>query len=131
MLGRLSLRARLVLGVIALAATGLAVADVATYTSLRSFLVHRLHGSVAASAHSLAESISHHGRSDPGELDQLAGSVPGVSVGIRTPAGKTTWDAAGARPDETPPPAPRITGTIAPDHTVEVGAVSGSTRYRT
>ena len=36
---RLSLRARLVLGVIALAAVGLIAADVATYTSLRSFLV--------------------------------------------------------------------------------------------
>ena len=37
-LGRLSLRARLVLGVIVLAAVGLAVADIATYASLRSFL---------------------------------------------------------------------------------------------
>ena len=38
---RLSLRARLVLGVIVLAAVGLAVADVATYASLRSFLIDR------------------------------------------------------------------------------------------
>ena len=41
MLRRLSLRARLVLGVIVLAALGLAAADVATYTSLRSFLLDR------------------------------------------------------------------------------------------
>jgi two-component system OmpR family sensor kinase len=41
LLGRLSLRARLVLGVIALAAIGLTAADVATYASLRSFLVQR------------------------------------------------------------------------------------------
>jgi len=40
-LRRLSLRARLVLGVIVLAALGLAAADVATYTSLRSFLLDR------------------------------------------------------------------------------------------
>jgi len=40
-LGRVSLRTRLVLGVIVLAALGLAVADIATYTSLRSFLFHR------------------------------------------------------------------------------------------
>lgn len=39
---RLSLRARLLLGVVALAAAGLAAADVATYTSLRSFLLHRV-----------------------------------------------------------------------------------------
>ena len=41
MFSRLSLRARLVLGVIVLAAAGLTVANVATYTSLRSFLLDR------------------------------------------------------------------------------------------
>src|SRR5436190_22183312 len=45
----MSLRARLVLGVIVLAAVGLAVADVATYTSLRSFLVHRADSTLDAS----------------------------------------------------------------------------------
>jgi hypothetical protein len=37
----LSLRARLILGVIALAAAGLVAADLVTYTSLRSFLISR------------------------------------------------------------------------------------------
>jgi two-component system, OmpR family, sensor kinase len=41
-LRRLSLRARLVLGVFVLAAVGLTIADVATYTSLRSFLLDRV-----------------------------------------------------------------------------------------
>ncbi len=41
MLSRLSLRARLLVGVVLLAALGLVVADVATYGSLRSFLVSR------------------------------------------------------------------------------------------
>ena len=41
MFSRLSLRARLVLGVIVLAAAGLTVANLATYTSLRSFLLDR------------------------------------------------------------------------------------------
>ena len=45
-LGRLSLRARLLLGVIALAAVGLVAADVATYTSLRSFLLDRTDSSL-------------------------------------------------------------------------------------
>jgi len=40
-LSRLSLRARLLLGVVCLAALGLAAADIATYGSLRSFLVTR------------------------------------------------------------------------------------------
>jgi two-component system OmpR family sensor kinase len=44
----MSLRARLVLGVIVLSAIGLAVADVATHTSLRSFLLHRVDSSLAA-----------------------------------------------------------------------------------
>jgi two-component system OmpR family sensor kinase len=42
MLRQLSLRTRLVLGVVVLAAAGLAAADAATYTSLRSFLVQRV-----------------------------------------------------------------------------------------
>ena len=42
MLSRLSLRARLLLGVVILVALGLGAADVATYGSLRSFLLHRV-----------------------------------------------------------------------------------------
>src|SRR5438445_294541 len=49
-----SLRARLVLGVIVLAALGLAIADVATYASLRSFLFHRTDSTLQA-AHPIVE----------------------------------------------------------------------------
>ena len=52
MLKRLSLRARLVLGVIVVAALGLAIADVATYTSLRSFLIQRTDSSLDQDEHS-------------------------------------------------------------------------------
>jgi two-component system, OmpR family, sensor kinase len=45
---RLSLRARLLLGVVLLVALGLAAADVATYDSLRSFLLHRVDVSLEA-----------------------------------------------------------------------------------
>ncbi|HEX7310716.1 MAG TPA: HAMP domain-containing protein, partial [Gaiellaceae bacterium] len=48
MLARLSLRTRLVLGVLVLAAAGLAVADAATYTSLRSFLTQRVDNTLDA-----------------------------------------------------------------------------------
>jgi two-component system, OmpR family, sensor kinase len=41
-IGRLSLKARLILGVIVLAGVGLAAADIATYASLRSFLYQRV-----------------------------------------------------------------------------------------
>jgi two-component system OmpR family sensor kinase len=47
-LQRLSLRTRLVLGVLVLAAAGLAVADAATYTSLRSFLIQRVDNTLEA-----------------------------------------------------------------------------------
>ena len=42
MLSRLSLRARLLLGVIAIASVGLVTADVATYAALKSFLIDRV-----------------------------------------------------------------------------------------
>lgn len=48
MIRRLSLRARLILAVIALAAVGLLVADVVTYSSLSSFLVHRTNSTLDA-----------------------------------------------------------------------------------
>ena len=41
-MSRLSLRARLVLGVLAVGVVGLVAADIATYTSLRSFLLQRV-----------------------------------------------------------------------------------------
>jgi two-component system, OmpR family, sensor kinase len=47
-LSRLSLRARLLLGVVLLVALGLAAADIATYDSLRSFLLHRVDVSLEA-----------------------------------------------------------------------------------
>ena len=50
---RLSLRARLLLAVVALAAVGLLVADVATYSSLRSFLLDRTDSTLDETAHTL------------------------------------------------------------------------------
>ncbi len=56
MFSRLSLRARLLLGVVALAAVGLTAADVATYSSLRSFLIHRTDSSLN-DAHRAVEGV--------------------------------------------------------------------------
>ena len=60
-MARLSLRARLVLGVIVLAAAGLAVAGAVTYTSLHSFLVDRTDRSLQESSIAFAKP-SRHGR---------------------------------------------------------------------
>ena len=76
MLSRLSLRARLLLGVVLLAALGLVAADVATYTSLRSFLLHRVDAGLAL------------GHGDPGGPPAGAPPPQGVDwVGIRPLAG--------------------------------------------
>ena len=45
---RLSLRARLLIAVAAVALVGLVAADIATYTALRSFLVDRVDESLTA-----------------------------------------------------------------------------------
>ncbi len=77
MLQRLSLRARLVLGVLLLAAAGLAAADIVTYTSLRSFLIQRTDNTLDADH----DSFRHRGGFGPG------GRGPG-GFGGRGPGGQ-------------------------------------------
>jgi hypothetical protein len=83
-LASLSLRARLVLAVIALAAVGLVVADLVTYSALRSFLVDRVDRSLSDTAHSI--------RGGPG-FEQGRGrggprpAGPGVLVQVRSASG--------------------------------------------
>jgi two-component system OmpR family sensor kinase len=62
---RLSLRARLLLGVIVLAALGLAAADIATYSSLRSYLVSQTDEQLEA-AHPAIEDAIFGGQGGPG-----------------------------------------------------------------
>ena len=101
MIGRLSLRARLVLGGIALATVGLVLADAATYLLLRSSLVDRTDSTLAQDAHSVRG--RDHGPPGP----------PGLFVQFRTIDGTTVL----ATPD-TPRyigeagPSPRLPNTI-------------------
>jgi two-component system, OmpR family, sensor kinase len=131
-LRRLSLRARLVLGVIVLAALGLGAADVATYTSLRSFLIDRTNSTLDSLQHAFGQ---------PG----FAGSGPGqppVYIQLRAANGTTilaqqsspTFDADGERSP------PKLPATISlagakqrgPDlvRYFDVPTVSGDDRYR-
>jgi two-component system OmpR family sensor kinase len=81
-LHRLSLRARLVLGVIVLAAAGLLAADLATYSSLRSFLVDQTDSSLDQ-AHGAVE-LARNGPADEGEHHRpVAGAVRGYCVQVR------------------------------------------------
>jgi two-component system OmpR family sensor kinase len=84
-LSRLSLRARLVLGVIVLAAAGLAVANIATYTSLRSFLLDRTDQSLRDTGGGLEHFITDRGCEDHGPAPR--GAEPGDFVQLRSAAG--------------------------------------------
>jgi two-component system, OmpR family, sensor kinase len=147
----LSLRARLILGVVALAAAGLAVADVATYTSLSSFLVSRTDDSLDA-AHTSVEAALRGpdggpgGRGRPGgfsghslDIDHLTAAAPGDYVELRKVNGSVV--VAGRAPQfsgaaQTPPPRLpaeiKLTLSLGPDRVAyfTVPARSGGSRYR-
>jgi two-component system, OmpR family, sensor kinase len=103
MLQRLSLRARLLLAVLVVAAVGLVAADVATYRALSSFLVDRTDSSLEDSAHSIRR---------PG--GERAGP-PGVAVQVRSADGTTVLVTLPTIviPGEGEP-APKLPGTILP-----------------
>ena len=91
---RLSLRARLLLAVAALAAVGLLVADVATYSSLRSFLLDRTDSTLDETAHTLRR---------PGPGGGIRSAPPGTFVQVRSldgwaPSGMGCLPPAGTSP---------------------------------
>jgi len=144
-LRRLSLRARLLLGVIALAAVGLVAADVVTYSKLQSFLVDRTDASLDA-AHQAVEGAllrppgdDHHGGASG--IDALTAAAPGDYVQLRRLDG--TVVASGAVPqfsNTTRPPPPQLPATIEIPQSTEPGgdrvsrfdapATTGDGRYR-
>jgi two-component system, OmpR family, sensor kinase len=132
---RLSLRARLVLGVIVLCAAGLAVANVATYASLRSFLVDRTDQSLKESSHGIERAL-HEGCDGRG--GGLPGATPGDYVQVRSSEGDVVCslqvqDFSGSSPS--PPELPddiAVPTAIGPDSGVyfTVDSKDGSGRYR-
>lgn len=91
MFDRLSLRARLLLGVFVLAAIGLTVADAATYASLRAFLLDRVDKTLEA-GHAQVEQIAFSQGRAP-EQGQGAGQRPGGQPprGVGRPAEGIDW----------------------------------------
>jgi two-component system, OmpR family, sensor kinase len=143
---QLSLRARLILGVIALAAVGLVAADFATYSSLRSFLVDRTDSSLQ-DAHFAVERSLHgppHGAPDfdgaEPDLGRLVSSAPGDYVQVRSLSGTVLRSGGGERfPGSGTSPPPRWPTTVdLPSSSVggervrylTVPATSGGERYR-
>jgi two-component system OmpR family sensor kinase len=118
-IARLSLRARLVLGVIVLAAVGLATADVATYASLRSFLIDRTDMTLADSGdrgRGPHHDDCHEGRAPPG-------SSGASFTQVRTLDGQVLCSSDGT---SSPPLLPE---TIAPG-SFTVPSQDGGSRYR-
>jgi two-component system OmpR family sensor kinase len=155
---RLSLRTRLVLGVLVLATVGLVAADIATYTSLRSFLIDRTDNSLA-SAHREVEAELLEPRAQSGTeprstppprsvgstslgLRDLTRSLPGLFIQTRNSAGKLLFSGQVAQFAQTserpsPPDLPETISLAAPTRTepdavsyFTVSATKGGERYR-
>ncbi len=104
----MSLRARLLAVLVSLTAVGLIVAGIATYASLRSFLVDRVDRTVTwKRRRRLARSLDRAATLDPGDVDALGASNPGVYIGLAASAAPLRWAPVGIRPGETPPAAAR------------------------
>ena len=130
----MSLRARLLTVVVSLTAAGLILAGIATYASLRSFLVDRVDRTVTAGAQSIERSLGR-GRPGPGALDALGEANPGIYVGSVDARGVVRWAPVGTRPGETPLPRPvlaaeRARAAVDGDEPFTVAAISGDTRFR-
>jgi two-component system, OmpR family, sensor kinase len=139
-LGSLSLRARLVLGVIVLAAVGLTIADVATYTALRSFLLDRVDNTLNA-VHPGAEQLVFGGGRGPGQ-GGLGNQLAGDCIQVRQVSGPVvathcTPPFPGGETPATPSfpetiSLPRRSNTPGGDRVrfLTVGSAGGGDRYR-
>jgi len=122
---RLSLRARLLLGVLALALIGVGTADAFTYTQLRSFLLTRVDRTLDED-HTGAERLGGGHDSFDGFDHGGGGGIPGVYVQIRSADGTRVLRTYGAGhfPGTTTPAAPSLPATI----TVPAAANDGPDR---
>jgi two-component system OmpR family sensor kinase len=130
-MSRLSLRARLLLGVLAIAVVGVVVADAVTYTELRSFLLGRVDDTLEA---------DHHG-AEHAEFDGCngGGGPDAAYVQIRSSDGKVVCTSGVPHfPGTTAPPGPDLPASITglrrrgPDlvRYFTVPATSGGGRWR-
>ncbi len=137
MIGRLSLKARLILGVIVLAGVGLAAADIATYASLHSFLIQRTDQSLSDNHPDLANVVGNcQGGGGGGPPGGGHGGPPGNTFArLQAPNGQVCSVApqtlAGTTPS--PPKWPSTSGLGFGDDNAKyftVSAQDGKSRYR-
>jgi two-component system OmpR family sensor kinase len=106
----LSLRGRLLAALLVLLFCGLAVADLATYAALRSFLLGRVDQQLDAASDGVARALGGHGV-DPGWLRQLGQVAPGVFVEWRDRDGRVV-DVPAGRGGGTQPSRPLLPGRL-------------------
>jgi two-component system OmpR family sensor kinase len=131
MIKRLSLRARLLLGVVALAAVGLVAANVATYSTLSSYLLDRTDSTLDQTAQTLRR---------PGPGGGIRSAPPGTFVQVRSLDGDTVVATfSGATLPGASVPAPNLPDAVKPpalNRTTEavryftVGGAHGGPEYR-
>ncbi len=138
---RLSLRTRLVLGLLVLAAAGLVVADVVTYKSQESFLLDQTDQTLQAD-HQLAEQYQQGGPGPGPDGQQRRDVPPGFVIELINPnTGKIAQGPfVNPLPGTKAPPLPKLPSKISlsaptehePDYLryLTVPAVSGGDRYR-
>jgi two-component system, OmpR family, sensor kinase len=139
MLDALSLRARLVLGVIVLSAVGLAIADVATFASLRSFLLERTDTSLQLSQggferaifgpHSSCGDDGRDGRLPLGDFVQARATDGSVVCTVQATSFGETVPSPPRLPVTAPEPEP-FDGDADSGRYFTVDAVDGDDRYR-
>jgi two-component system OmpR family sensor kinase len=135
-MSRLSLRARLVLGVLVVAGAGLVVADIATYASLKSSLMDRVDRGLDDDHRSAERFIL------SGNYEESFGPGPGVFVQVRSSSGQILFTSEVPHfPGAAAPAPPKLPATIdvsespvggGPDRAgyFTVPATTGDERYR-
>jgi two-component system OmpR family sensor kinase len=117
---RLSLRARLLLAVVALAAVGLVAANVATYSTLRAYLLDRTDSTLDQTAETLRR---------PGPGGGIRSAPPGTFVQVRSLDGaRVVATFSGATLPGASVPAPVIPATVEPP---TLGGTEEAVRYFT
>jgi two-component system OmpR family sensor kinase len=122
----MSLRARLLLLLAALSIVGLLAADLATYTSEKSFLTSRVDGTTTTIAHAVEARGLH-------DLGDIAQGTPGVFLGGVAVSGSVRWLPVTAFPGEKAPPQPTLShdrATAAREEQNMTLGSAGATHYR-
>ena len=129
----MSLRARLLAATLVLVAFGLVVANIATYSALRSFLYDRVDSQLEA-VHRTVDRVVPERRGTPPEsaLRQLEALTPGVFAQVRDPQGRVLANSAGRRFGVAPSSAPRLPADLrGPPRVLTAEAVDdGGPTYR-